>query len=432
MCSEPPVVHTPKLPFFKHIPLCKTSDASIRGVTLQRSKSPVVSIFFVFILALMLISCSGNGNGSSSSPSISQTAIPIGSSGNNTTASTSPGIAPGPQTCPDAVKAPAHWDAIIPTQNGVTHVEKVICGYLIGTTTLQVLVTVRYQGTGQLLDVYVYNDITSPGPLQLFKLQSLYDGDARISAYNTVLTAEVDQYSSINAGKSDAQMSRDLFREFQWSDGAGTLVPVSFPGIFPDLTRYQAEVDQIQVNQGHDTWKLNAAEVARNLATDTHLLSWPVGTQAVIVSGGGSNNSDAVVTVKNPAPPGDMIRVTLERLERNTNQGIWEVVAVTANDISITTPQSRDILTSPMNVAGTGNAFEGVIGTVDVLDHVYTPIGHAQVTGATSNGNTTFSTMVSYDSTFKGGKQDGIVVLYAANNAGSSIGAAVMIKELLG
>jgi len=399
---------------------------------MQHSKSPLVSIFFVFILALMLISCSGTGNTGSSSPPKVQGIITTGSSGSNTTASPSPGIDPGPQPCPDAVKAPAHWDAIIPTQNGVTHIEKVICGYLTGTTTLQALLTVRYQGTGQLLDVYVYNDITSPGPSQLFKLQSLYNGDARISAHNTVLTAEVDQYSSINAGKSDARMARDLFREFQWSDGAGTLVPVSFPGIFPDLTRYQAEDDQAQVNQGKDAWKLNAAEVARHLATDTHLLNWPGDTQAVVVSGGGSNDSDAVVKVKNPALPGDMIRVSLERLERNINQGIWEVVAVTASNISITTPQSRDILTSPMNVAGTGNAFEGVIGIVDVLDHVYTPIGHAQVTGAIGNGNTTFSTMVSYNSTFKGGKQDGIVVLYAANNAGSSTGTAVMMKELLG
>ncbi len=154
--------------------------------------------------------------------------------------------------------------------------------------------------------------------------------------------------------------------------------------------------------------------------------------KVVVVSGGGSNDTDAIVTVKNPAPPGDMIRVSLERLERNSHKGIWEVVAVTASNISITTPQSRDILTSPMNVTGTGNAFEGVIGTIDVLDHVYTPIGHAQVTGATGNGNTTFSTVVSYNSTFKDGKQDGIVVLYAANNAGSATGTAVMIKELLG
>ncbi len=380
----------------------------------------------------MLISCSGSSNGSSSSPSKPQSTTPMGNSNSTTTDSTSPGLHTGPQPCPDAVQIAAHWDAIIPTQNGVTHEEKVICGYLSGTTTLQALVTVRYQGTGQLLDIYMYNDITSPDPSQLFKLQGLYNGDARISAYNTVLTAEVDQYSSTNIGKSEAEMTRDLFREFQWSDGAGTLVPVSFPGIFPDLTRYQAEEDQSQVNQGKDAWKLNAAEVARNLATDIHLLNWPNDVQAAVVSGGGSSDTDAIVTVKNPAPPGDMIRVSLERLERNTNHGIWEVIAVTAKNISITAPQSRDILTSPMNVTGTGNAFEGVIGTVDILDHVYTSIGHAQVTGATGNGNTTFSTVVPYNSTFKGGKQDGIVVLYAANNAGSSTGAAVMIKELLG
>jgi immunoglobulin-like protein involved in spore germination len=399
---------------------------------LQHSKSPLISIAFVFLLALMLVSCSGSSNTGSSSTSKTPATLSGGSSSNKTSTFTSPGIDSGPQPCPDAVKAPTYWDTLIPTQNGVTHVEKVMCGYLTDNTTLQALITVRYQGTGQILDVYVYNDITSPSPSQLFKLQNLYDGNARISVYNTVLTTEVDRHSSINAGKSDTEMTRDLFREFQWSHGAGTLIPVSFPGIFPDLTRYQAEDDQAQVNQGRDVWKLNAAQVATHMATDRHLLNWPGNIQVAVESGGSPHDSNTIVTVKNPLPPGHTIRVSLERLERNTNKGIWEVVAVTAEGISITSPQSRDILTSPMNLTGTGNAFEGVIGTVNVLDHSYTPIGHAQVRGATGNGNTTFSTMVSYNSTFKDGKQDGIVVLYAANNAGSSTGAAVMIKELLG
>lgn len=401
-------------------------------VVIQHSKSPLISIFFVFLLALTLISCSGSGNTGSSSSTTTPATLSSGSSGNKTTTTASPGIGLGPRPCPDAIKAPAHWDAIIPTQNGVTHVEKVICGNLIGNATLQALITVRYLGTGQILDIYAYNAITSPSPSQLFKLQNLYKGDAKISVYNTVLTAEVDQNSSINAGKNVSAMTRDLFREFKWSDGAGTLVPVSFPGIFPDLTRYQAENDQAQVNQGQDAWKLNAAQVANHLAADRHLLNWPSNTQAVVVSGGGSNDNDAVVTVKNPMPAVNTIKVSLERLEGNTNGGLWEVVSVTAAGMSITSPQSRDILASPIHVTGTGNAFERVIGTIAVLDHLYTPIGHAHVTGSTGNGNTTFSTVVSYTSTFKGGKQDGLVVLYAANNAGSSNGAAVMVKELLG
>ena len=84
-----------------------------------------------------------------------------------------------------------------------------------------------------------------------------------------------------------------------------------------------------------------------------------------------------------------------------------------------------------MKVTGTGNAFEAVIGTVAILDHLYTDIGHASAGGATGNGNTTFSTSVPYNSTFKGGSQEGIVVLFAANNAGSGPAAAVMVKELL-
>ena len=399
---------------------------------IQHSKSLFITIVLVFILALLLISCSGNSNNGSSSTSTTQATSSGGNSGGKTTAIASPGIGLGPRPCPDAVKALAHWDAIIPTQNGVTHVEKVMCGNLIGNATIQALITVRYQGTGQILDVYVYNDITSPSPSQLFKLQSLYKGNAKISVYNTVLTAEVDQNSSINAGKNDTVMTQDLFREFKWSDGAGTLVPVSFPGIFPDLTRYQAENDQAQVNQGQDAWKLNAAQVANHMASDKLLLNWPSNTQTVVLSGGGSKDSDAVVTVKNPAPAGNTIKVSLERLEGNTNGGIWEVVSVTAAGMSITLPQSRDILVSPTHVTGTGIAFERVIGTIAVLDHLYTPIGHANVTGAIGNGNTTFSTNVAYNSTFKGGKQEGILVLYAANNAGSSIGAAVIIKELLG
>jgi hypothetical protein len=399
---------------------------------LQHSKSPLIVIFFVFIFALPLTSCSGSSNNGSSSTPTTQASSSGGNSGGKTTATISPGIGLGPRLCPDAVKAPAHWDALIPTQNGITHVEKVMCGNLIGNATLQALVTVRYQGTGQILDFYVYNDITSPSPSQLFKLQNLYKGEAKISVYNTVLTAEVDQNSSINTGKNDAAMTRDLFREFKWSDGAGTLVPVSFPGIFPDLTRYQAENDQAQVNQGQDAWKLNAAQVANHMASDKLLLNWPTNTQTVVLSGGGSKDSDAVVTVKNPTPVGNTIKVSLQRLEGNTNGGLWEVVSVTASGMSITSPQSRDILASPIHVTGTGNAFERVIGTVDVLDHLYTPIGHANVTGAIGNGSTTFSTNVAYNSTFKGGMQEGVVVLYAANNAGSSMGDAVMIKELLG
>lgn len=395
---------------------------------LWRFRSLFNSIILVLILTFILTACGGS---SGKATPTTQGTTSGGGPGGATTPTASPGIGLGPQPCPEVVKVPSHWDPIVPTQNGVTRVENVACGNLVGNPTLQALVTVRYEGTGASLDVYVYTNITSPSPAQLFKLQNLYKGDAKISMYNTVLTTEVDQNSSINAGKNNASLTQDLFREFKWSDSAGTLVPVSFPGIYPDLTRFQAENDQALVNQGQTPWKLNAAMVAIHLASEPHLLNWPGSSSTTLVSGGGSSDTDAVVTVKNPAAGGGMIRVSLQRLEGNTNGGIWEVIAVTSDGSSITSPQSRDRLTSPVQVTGTGNSFEGSVGTVAILDHLYTNIGHATAKGVIGNGNTTFSASVTYNSTFKGGSQEGILVLYLENNAGNSPAAAVMLKELL-
>ena len=389
---------------------------------LWRSRSLLVSTTLAVILTLILAACGG------ATPT-TQGSTPGRGTGGNTNPTASPGIGLGPQPCPEVVKAPTYWDPIIPTQNGVTRVENVTCGNLAGNPTLQALVTVRYGGTGAVLDVYVYTDITSPHPFQLFKLQNLYKGDAKISRYNTVLTAEVDQNSSINAGKDNASLVQDLFREFKWSDSTGTLVPVSFPGIYPDLTRFQAENDQAQVNQGQIPWKLDAMMVANHMASDPHLLNWPSSSPATLVSGGGPADTDALVTVKNPAAGGGTMKVSLQRLEGNTNGGIWEVVAVTSDGTSITAPQSRDRLTSPVRLTGIGNSFAGALSTVAVLDHLYMNIGTAK--GVIGNGSTTFSASVTYNSTFKGGSQEGIVVLYIMNNAGNSPAAVVMMKELL-
>ncbi len=386
-----------------------------------------ISLSLFFLLAGLLTACSMPG-GSSSGGSASSSPTTLATS-SVSTSTPAPGIGLGPQPCPVAVSAPSHWDPIIPTQANVSKVENVTCANLMGSPTLQALVTVRFDGTGSNLDLYVYRNITDASPAQIFKLQGLYKGSAKISNYNTVLTGEVDQNSAVNVGKANVALTQDLFREFKWSDGAGTLVPVSFPGLFPDLTRYQAETDQAQVNQGHDSWKLSAETVSTNLAVT--LLKWSTSAQTTIVSGGGQHDVDAVVTVKNTGPVGNTIKVTLSRLEGNANGGIWEATAVETTGMSITSPQDRDRLSSPVAVSGTGSAFEGKIGQVVVLDHLYNPIGHADANGATGNGPTTFSASVSFNSTFKGGTQEGIVQLYSRSNADGSIAGAVMIKELL-
>src|SRR5258706_15451359 len=174
----------------------------------SHSKKLSITIILLLTATLMLAACSGGSNGANGANATPTTP----GTGGNTTPTATPGIGLGTQSCPGAVKAAAHWDPIIPTQSNISKVETVSCGNLIGNPTLQALVTVRNTGSGGILDVYVYNNITNPNPTQLFKLQSLAEGDAKISLYNTILTAEVDANSSINTGKPDAQLTQDLFR----------------------------------------------------------------------------------------------------------------------------------------------------------------------------------------------------------------------------
>ncbi len=378
------------------------------------------------VLLCGLYACGGSGT-----PGNAGTGTHSTSSGGAAATDATPTNPPhlGTQPCPAVISEPSHWDSIINTGSGVNAVKSVTCANLTSNDSLQALVVSIYEGTGQNADIYVFNNITSPNPSQIFKLHNLYRGSARISAYNTLLTAEVDQGSSLNApNAANGNFQQDLFREFAWSSGAGTLVPVSFPGVFPNLTRYEAERDQQLVNQGKLPL-LNSTQVASNLATT--VLKWSANAQTTVISGGNTHDKDAVVSVKSTGAGAGTLKVTMSRLEGNTNNGIWEVIAVTTDGLSVTAPQNRDVLSGATTVTGTGNAFEGVIGKVKVLDHLYTSIGTADAKGANGNGNTAFSTSITYNASFKGGTQEGLLVLYSYSNADGAIAGAVILKELL-
>ncbi len=388
---------------------------------------------FLFLFVIVLAGCAtnggGTGNGGTPTPMATTVVGLASSNGATPTATLSPGVKPGAQSCPSAVKAPAHWDGIIATSNG-DRVESVSCGNLIGNSSLQAVIGVRSHSIGGFLTVYVYNNITAKKPAQLFKLEHLNQGNVKISGYSTLLTVEIDTGSSINKGQPDGNLKPDLYREFKWSDGAGAFEQTAFPGIYPDLTRFQAEIDQAQVNHGHDPWKLDARMTAQAFAT--FLLKWPIQSQAILVSGGGLHDNSAVVNVTNTNNGiSNTVTVTLSRLEGNTNGGIWEIVAVTSKGMSITSPQNRARITDFVTVTGTGNAFEGVIGKLFVLDHLYTDIGHAQAKGAQGMGKTTFSTNVTVTPSFHGGSQEAVLVLYSYSQANGSITGAVMLKQLV-
>jgi hypothetical protein len=404
------------LQLIKHA-LCKTQRNTFAAVCIRFGTLLIVCL----VIGCLFVACSGNGSGP---------ALSTGNSGQtplSTTATSTPAVV-GIQPCPNSVNSRTYWGDIIGTQSDVSFVEQVSCASLMGNSSLQALVTVRYYGSGQVLDVYVYNNISDPSPTQIFKLLGLYKGDARISRYNTLMTAEVDQNSSINRGKSNASYTQDLFREFQWSPQGGTMVQVAFPGIFPDLTRYQAETAQAQVDSGQQPWRLSAISTAQALAA--RLLKWNPQSPATLVSGGGNSDQQAVVRVNSSNAGGGEITVALSRLEGNTHNGIWEATSVTSPNMSITSPISRDILSSPIAASGSSIATNGTTQTLMVLDHLYITIGQSSVKAASGSQSTPFQTSITYTSTFKTGNQEGLLALYAYNSQGNIIGA-VIVKEML-
>src|SRR5579884_4386916 len=160
-------------------------------------------------------------------------------------------------------------------------------------------------------------------------------------------------------------------------------------------------------------------------ALAANMLRWAPDAPATVMQGGGQLDLNAVVDVKSPNPGGGTIRVSMSRLEGKRSGGIWIATGVTSRGLSITSPSANDRLSSPVNVAGTSMAFEGKAGTIHILDHTESDIGHADVQPSQGMGNVTYTANVSYNSTFKMGTQEGIVALYVPSNADGSIAAAV-------
>lgn len=351
--------------------------------------------------------------------------------GGDKTPTPAAGVVLGPQACPAGIGDPAHWNAIIGTSNGERSVEYISCANIMGNPSLQALVLVRHNNVNRTLDVYVFDHITSANPTRIFLLQGLLKGDAKISGYNTVLTAEVDKNSSINAGKPVSAV--DLFREFKWTQRSVGFEQVAFPGIFPDLTRYQGEQDQREVNAGKDSWKNDPAQVAKALAAK--YLDWKQPVTTKVISGGRAQDVNARIQVQETAPQGasfsPYVMVTLSRLEGNTHN-MW--VAISADGASMLTLNNINdgsVITSPVTLKGFGSAFEAVIGKAVIYDHLSTDIGHAQVTGNKGMGQAEYSTDVSYTSSYQQGVQEGLVAVYEANGGMSSESATAVLRKVL-
>jgi hypothetical protein len=389
----------------------------------------VIVLALIFSVFAIFIAQPGKQTGSQTTPTTTPGTTVTTTPGNDTTPAPQQGVTQGPQNGPSGVNTTAYWDTILGTKGTDGKVESVSFANIMGNPSLQALVTVRHSDANSTLDVYVFNNITSKHPTQIFKLDGLIKGEAKISYYNSIMTAEVNPNSTLNARKSVSQMKPDLYREYAWINGSMT--QVAFPGIFPNMTRYQAEADQTRVNAGHDTWKNNAASVAK--ALEVQFLKWQRTVTTKVLSGGGSNDVYAAVQVQeapiqNAQPT---IVVTLSRLEGNTHN-MWVAIGVTdSSTLTLKNITARQSISSPVTLEGTGAAFESQIGQAVVYDQAYANIGQATVHANTGAGTGSYTTKVSYTSSFHG-VQEGMVAVYQDMGGLSAENeTAVMVKVLV-
>jgi hypothetical protein len=335
--------------------------------------------------------------------------------------------------CPSTISL--NWDKLVGTRANINKVQKVTCGSLEGSGTLQAVVDVRYYSPDAKLDCYVYDNL--PGtPSRRFNVSGLLNGDASISSVGTLMTAEVSPGDAI-------QGVPDIFKEYQWNGSA--LVQVPFLAIYPDVTRFQAERAQalvfselaaLQPGQSHsaipDGWRLGAGGVVSHLAQ--RIFHWQPSQYALTLPAHASQLSVLPLVVTYLGPGGGGFVATVHHLN-DVPTNIFEVYAVTSinGNSSLNSPSVYAGLTSPVKVNGASVASGNILGQVVFYDDMYINVGDSgPIRSSASTGYISFANSVNYHLGARG-LEEGVVAFYATsqNNADLS-NQVVMVKVFLG
>ncbi len=346
------------------------------------------------------------------------------------TVSATPSFKPSPITLLPPVNCPSlsiNWDSLIGTKANVNKAQKVICGNLEGNGALTALVLVRYYTPDATMDFYVYDNLGGT-PVQRFVVRGLAQGDAQISPTNTIITAQNADHDPLGA---------NLFKEYQWN-GAG-FGQIEFPGLFPDMTHYQAEQVQASVNAQlaqatatptapHDVWQNSAFPVVGRLAQE--LFRWPASQETNSVVTYNSGLGQYVIQATNLGPGGGGFVATLFRLD-NVPTNIFEVKQISSIDgtLLLASPAANAQVTSPVKLSGSYQSSGTILGRVVLYNDTYLIMSDTgPIHGSASTGNATFAPSISYHLNASG-TQEGLVAFYTTNQNNIALtNQMVMVK----
>ncbi len=224
----------------------------------------------------------------------------------------------------------------------------------------------------------------------------------------------------------------NVFKEYQWSAATASFAQILFPGLYPDVTHYQAEHAQFVANtyaaQGKTPWQDSANSVVNKLASD--IFHWTLTTTKTVTFN--PPTSTYIVQETNTGTGGGGFVATLFHLD-NVTTNIFEISQIapldTGTRISNPAPGVGVPLSSPVSVSGTSQASGSVLGEVMIYDDTYTIVGNSGAIPSTaSDGYVNFTQSVSYQLNAPG-LQEGVVAFLGTNQNNASLSNQVaMVK----
>lgn len=345
------------------------------------------------------------------------------------TAIASPTPTPKPPTitlqvsgCPSGLSL--NWDNLVGTKVNVNKVQKVTCGSLEGSGSFEALVNVRYYTPDAKLDYYVYDNLNGT-PSRTFSTRGLLDGDAQISPNGTIMTAEIGPQDTIKA-------KPDVFKEYQWNGSA--FVQVMFPGMYPDMTYYQAVQNQAQLNtelaagNKQDEWRILFFGVPDHLARV--IFHWTnIDTRTVRFR---SSTGTYIVAVYNLGPGGGGFIASMFHLD-NSESNTFEIMQLTSIDGSVllSAPTTGVQLGNPLTISGSSDANGTILGKAVVYNDNFIDIGESgDIRSPASAGYVNFTKSINYHLN-SSGVQEAAVAFYWTNQNNSNFTNQIVIVKVL-
>lgn len=265
------------------------------------------------------------------------------------------------------------------------------------------MVQVVDNGAQHLLDIYIYGCSMrqhSPALALLFKHQGLIQGTVTITQAHTLSIGQLDTTLAPSGNNFLLPLQENVYQEYTWQDGS--LRQTVFPGLYPVVSRSEAEALQEEANSDQDLpWKEPVA-TTEQMAQD--LLKWP--TKSFYSTLINANDYEAHVRLSNPQFHME-VTVSLAKLVQRDAKGLWFVTDARTAGITLKQAQFHK---SPMIIQGTVASSKSSI-KASLFDHTITSIPILNDATVQIRSGDSYEARLVYSRLFSG--QPGLLLLEA-------------------